>query len=242
MKDPKEQAGIAMSIRGTFCESTVDPKVTLAALAFADSLGTLLWHMKYGQDVTARVYGCAVDALSNSVCHRRWFDWQLLIGSDAPSIAMLARRFSERLIVEWVADRCDACGGRGVKFGHAPAMTAVARCEDCNGGGRVLELEEFIPFYCGRNGPRPVRHYRRCDPCLGRGVKSLRALESATDVCGHCAGSGRAPTDVAKRAAALGVTVEVCRRHWAGPFRQMLFELDVIDETVAKTVRLRCGR
>jgi hypothetical protein len=251
--DLKEQAGIAMNVRSQLGDSIGDPKVTLGALAFADELGRLLWRMKYGQDIRQSGMHRATLLLSNRIRSSGKFNRSKFNGRDASTsrdrrsgketeraLADIVQRFASRLIVEWVADMCVACGGRGIAFGHAMMPTAdVIGCSACHGDGRILVLEEYVPFLAGRNGPLPIRHFERCAQCLGRGVVPVKRLVSHTHVCNVCNGSRRAPIDEAARALALGVSLPVYRRHWAGYFHGMLAVLDRIDGSAADVVRQR---
>ena len=253
MIDLKEQAGVAMNARSQLGDSVGDPKVTLGALAFADELGNLLWRMKYGQDIRRAGMHRATLLLANRIRSSGKFNRSKFTGRDASAnrdrragkeaeraLADIIERFARRLIVEWVADMCAACGGRGIAFGHVMVPTTqTATCDACGGACRILELEEYVPFLCGRHGPLPIRHYVRCEHCLGRGVVQIKQRVSHTHVCTVCDGSRRAPVDEAARALALGVSLLVYRRHWAGYFHGMLAVLDRIDGSAADVVRRR---
>ena len=242
-----------MNVRSQLGKSLGDPKVTLGALAFADELGNLLWRMKYGQDIRRAGVHRATLLLANRIRSSGKFNRSKFNGRDASTnrdrkagkeveraLTDIIERFSRRLIVEWVADVCVACGGRGIAFGHVMAPSAqTGTCDTCSGSGRVLELEEYIPFLAGRHGPLPIRHYVRCEHCIGRGVIQIRQRVSHTHVCTVCNGLRRAPVDEAARALALGVSLPVYRRHWAGYFHGMLAILDRIDGSAADVVRRR---
>ncbi|MFL9899044.1 hypothetical protein PQR71_12920 [Paraburkholderia fungorum] len=253
MIDLKEQAGVAMNVRSQLGESIGDPKVTLGALAFADELGNLLWRMKYGQDIRRAGMHRATLLLANRIRSSGKFNRSKFTGRDAKStrdpkarekaeraLTDIIERFALRLLVEWIADMCVECGGRGIAFGHAMVPSAqTAECHVCDGTGRLLELEEFIPFLVGRHGPLPIRHYVRCEHCLGRGIVQVKRRVSHTQVCTVCDGSRRAPVDEAARALALGVSLPVYRRHWASYFHGVLAVLDRIDGSAADVVRRR---
>lgn len=253
MIDLKEQAGVAMNVRSQLGESVGDPKVTLGALAFADELGSLLWRMKYGQDIRRAGLHRATLLLASRIRSSGKFNRSKFNGRDAstnrerragkePERVMtdIVERFSRRLIVEWVADLCVVCGGRGIAFGHSTEPTTeTVTCKPCDGEGRVLELEEYVPFLAGRFGPLPIRHFARCGHCLGRGVVQVKKQVSRTHVCTTCAGTGLAPVDEAARALALGVSLDVYMRHWAAYFHGMLAVLDRIDGSAADVVRRR---
>lgn len=100
-------------------------------------LAPLLWRLKYGGDSTRQTALDAVQLFSTWVAGT--FGWQ-----RSPGPALLLRPFAARVIYEWLADRCAACGGSGLqellhggmvrrprRFGD-PRVRHI-RCRVCNG-------------------------------------------------------------------------------------------------------------
>jgi len=256
MIDVKEQAGIAMNVRGQLSDPIADPQVTLGALAFANDLGRLLWRMKYGQDVRQSGLHRATLLLANRIRHAGKFERAKFTGLDRAARrdrdagkrverekADIVERFARRLIIEWVVDLCTHCEGRGVigRSGRCRTMVVEeAQCATCSGSRFVCISEERIPFAAGANGKGPIvyREYERCSACNGRGnVRIEREVKRiGRQICPHCGGSGRYPVDAAARALALGVTLDVYRNQWERYFVGMLAVLDKVDSSAADTV------
>lgn len=260
MIDLKEQAGIAMNVRSQLGESAGDPQVTLAALAFADDLGRLLWRMKYGQEVKRAGVQRATLLLASRIRWSGKFARKKFTGLDHEAnrarrsgvkveraMSDIVQRFARRVIVEWVADLCPCCDGRGVmgraERQSAPLMVEV-NCETCDGRRAVVISEERIPF--AHNGRYPIvyREYERCGTCNGEGKLRIeqKTRGNGRQICTACDGTGRYAVDDAARAAALGVSLGIYRAHWASHFRGMLALLDRIDGSVADIVRAKVRR
>lgn len=225
MIDYKEQAGIAMNPRCQLADPTMDPKVTLGALAFADELGRLLCRMKAGQDINRATVKRATLLLSKKIRESAKFN-------RPRSSVELIERFAGRVIVEWIVDRCGECTGRGKRAMSVAAVVAPQACPVCRGEGRVCTDEMHLPSVPFECRPQVIREYARCGHCNGRRLiypKSDNRSAVRTDLCPTCGGSGRAPVDHAARAKALGVTVEVYRRNWEGYFQGALAMLDHED-------------
>jgi hypothetical protein len=159
----------------------------------------------------------------------------------------IVERFARRVIVEWVADLCPVCSGRGVtgraERQSAPSIVEV-QCETCCGSRTVVVCEERIPFAHNGRHPTVYREYERCGTCNGEG--KLRVAQkprgNGRQICAACDGSGRYAVDDAARAAALGVSLGIYRAHWAAHFRGVLALLDKIDGSAADTVRVKVRR
>jgi hypothetical protein len=253
MIDLKEQAGVAMNVRGQFADPIVDPKVTLGALAFANDLGRALVRMKCGQDVRPEAVRRATLLLAQMIRRGGKFNRGKFTGIDAEakrdrragenverSNVDIIERFALRLIIEWVNDQCPRCVGRGV-IGRTPKRQPVSTvCPDCKGARAVCVSEERIPFAVSRSGRGPMvfREFEPCAKCLGRGVVLTMLKKSdSRQICPCCGGDARPPVDESARAHALGVPLPVYRRHWASHFCTMLATLDKVDWQVVDTMR-----
>ncbi|ACD15583.1 hypothetical protein [Paraburkholderia phytofirmans] len=255
MIDLKEQAGVAMNVRSQLGEPTGDPKVTLGALAFAAELGSLLWRMKYGQDVKRKGLRRATLLLANRVRWSGKFARGKFTGLDRKenrarrsgheferSHADIVERFAQRAIVEWVADRCPHCEGRGVfgRSGKPPSAKVIeSECPTCHGERSVVVSEERIPFAHNGRAPMVFREYQRCDTCNGRGSihKEQKPSRDGRQICPHCGGTARLAVDDAERALALGVSIELYRAQWERYFHMVFSMLDKVDGSAADTVR-----
>lgn len=263
MIDLKEQAGSAMNVRSQLGESVGDPQVTLAALAFADDLGRLLWRMKYGQDVKRAGVQRATLLLASRIRWSGKFARKKFTGLDheanrarrsgakGPKVerAMsdIVERFARRVIVEWVADLCPCCAGRrvmGRAERHSAPLMVEIECETCCGQRTVIVSEERIPFAHNGRAPMVYREYERCGTCNGEGKlrTETKARSIGRQICTACDGTGRNTVDDAARASALGVSLGIYRAHWAAHFHGMLALLDTIDGSAADVVRAKVRR
>jgi hypothetical protein len=252
MIDLKEQAGIAMNVRGQLSDPIADPQVTLGALAFANDLGRALVRMKCGQDVRPDAVRRTTLLLAQMIRSTGKFNRGKFTGIDAAakrdqraglhverSKVDIVERFALRLIIEWVNDQCERCEGRGV-IGRTPKPQPVpSRCPHCDGRG-VCVTEERIPFAAHPNGRGPIvyRERTRCAACVGRGVLlTVPKKTESRQICLCCSGNGRRPIDESARAKVLGVTLPNYRRYWADQFCSMLALLDKVDWRVVDTMR-----
>ena len=105
-------------IVGTAVASGVNSDA-IAAMAFADRLGSQLWRLKYGNDATS--YAPALALVTKRMRGRKKEPFALL------------SRFAARAIEEYLDDLCHHCGGRGAIYADA---TAVHACTFCEGTGR----------------------------------------------------------------------------------------------------------
>jgi hypothetical protein len=263
MIDLKEQAGIAMNVRGQFSDPISDPQVTLGALAFANELGRLLWRMKYGQDVKRSGLHRACLLLANRMRDGRRFDRSKFTGitraakqaalrSGVPlklierETADVIDRFARRAIVEWVADQCAACDGRGVVGRGEQVSEQHAVCPTCSGAGEVCVDEYRIPFAARRDGSGPIvyRDRERCDTCVGLGHVTVKTSgqRRGRQICPACQGTARAAVDHAARAIALGVTAAQYRAHWERQFVGVLALLDAVDGAASDTMQRKLQR
>jgi len=254
MIDLKEQAGVAMNVRGQFSDPIADPKVTLGALAFANDLGRALVRMKCGQDVRPDSVRRATLLLAQLIRRSGRFDRSKFTGLDYTQArdhrtgreverteVDIIERFARRLLVEWIDDQCPRCEGRGVSGRSQTARPVVLTCPHCSGKRSICLSEESVPFFARADGRGPImfRHYERCGHCLGRGeiLQHAPKVREGRQICPDCDGNGRLPVDEAARSQAIGVPLPRYRRHWARHFRDMLALLDHVDGAVVDTMR-----
>lgn len=259
MIDLKEQAGVAMNVRGQLSDPIADPQVTLGALAFASDLGRLLWRMKYGQDVKRAGLNRATLLLASRIRHDRHFKRAKFTGLTRAARhdrnagraferewADTIERFARAAIVEWVADQCPTCEGRGVVGRGDEVPTVETTCTFCQGARYVCVDELRIPFAARRDGRGPMvfREYARCGECngLGRVRVALTGKRIGRQICPNCQGSAKRVPDHAARAIALGVPIARYRAHWQPLFHGVLAMLDAIDASANDTVRRRIRR
>lgn len=253
MIDLKEQAGIAMNIRGQFSDPIADPKVTLGALAFANDLGRALVRMKCGQDTGPEMVRRATLLLAQMIRLSGKFNRGKFTGMNSEakrdqragrdaerSNVDIVERFALCLIIEWVDDRCERCDGRGVAGREQGPKPVAVVCPACFGKRVVCIAEERVPFAARTDGRGPMvfRTLERCSTCSGRGNVLISPKRSeGRQICPCCGGDGRRAVDEAARAKSLGVTLPVYRRHWAERFVAMLAVIDKVDGGVVDTMR-----
>jgi hypothetical protein len=226
----KERAGIAMNVRVQLADVAPDRQVTLGSLAMVDELGNMLWHMKYGQDLRQRALHRASLLLASRITvgsrHKRGTSALAKArdekrnegGADRGSMLV---RFAERAIVEWVADQCSSCGGRGM-MGGGGRTTVRVDCVSCR-PVRVA-VDERLPF-C----KWPIADRSPCPVCYGKGFYEAHPFTEVPHLCAHCDGSGKEPVSPAKRALALGVPLAQYHRRWADRFDWLTSILRQID-------------
>ncbi|RKP46672.1 hypothetical protein D7S86_24595 [Pararobbsia silviterrae] len=249
MIDVKELAGVAMNARGQLSDAIPDPQVTLAALAFANELGSLLWRMQAGQDVSRSTVDRATKLLAVQMRTDSRFKRRKFTGLDREQkrernagrryvreTADIVERFAARVILEWVFERCGVCSGRGKLGLTDTAIRQSSKCATCGGSGRQLVDEERIPFAAGLNGPLVLREYEPCSACNGLRRTFSRSKSERTQLCPHCRGTCIEPINHPERARALGVDSHVYEKHWRDPFAAMLDYLDQVDERASRAV------
>ncbi|CAM2154417.1 CR-type domain-containing protein [Paraburkholderia tropica] len=259
--DLKEQAGVAMNVRGQFADPIADPQVTLGALAFANDLGRLLWRMKYGQDVKCAGMNRATLLLAKRLREPGKFDRAkftgitrtaekaaALTGKKVERLATdIIERFARQVIIEWIADVCVACEGRGIS-GRGKGGVTLRRvaCPTCAGTRRICCDEYRIPFaarWDGR-GPMVFREYERCSRCNSSGEIEVEVTSKSAgrQICSECRGTGRQPDDHPARARSLGVPLEQYHARWKPHFHAVHALLDALDGAANDTVRRRMQR
>lgn len=91
----------------------------IAAMAFADRLGCVLWRLKYAND--ARSYQPALQLVTRRLRQRK-----------AEGRALL-ERIAARALYEYLDENCHMCGGRKMVYASG---RAVHTCHECHGTGR----------------------------------------------------------------------------------------------------------
>ncbi|WP_333976351.1 hypothetical protein [Burkholderia cepacia] len=265
MIDLKELAGTAMNVQSQLNDQAVNAETTLAALAFAGDLGKLLWHMKYGQDVSyvhdvkRSPLRRAVLLLSHRIRTSRKFARAKFTGLDHQQAlekrrgqkvdvakADIVERFARRVIIEWCADICTGCDGHGV-VGRSRRDEPTDRdveCPECRGRRKVVIDEQRVPFAHNGRSPMVLREYGTCIECDGVGKIRVSAsgVRVGRQICKSCGGSGKAAIDEPARARALGIPLDLYRAQWPRHFVAALALLDSVDGSVSDTVRRKMQR
>jgi hypothetical protein len=257
--DAREAVAIVTNARTLLGGAVEGGHAIVPALAFCDRLGTLLWRAKYGAD--RRVLPAAALLLANIIrtAHRfkRAPGAQRRRGrtgrrNDAAASrqrehtpADLADALARRAITEWVDDRCEHCDGRGMMGGEQYLGSRVlARCKACAAEGwivDVLRAPSSAPVVDDFGNLLPLR--KTCGTCGGRGrVDRAQPPAGPATVCSHCKGTGKRRVDHARRAAAIGLPLDVYRRQWAPVFDALLSLLDQVDAKVAAGLRSQLRR
>lgn len=235
MSTLKERAGIAMNVRVACADIAPDRQVTLGALALVDELGNMLWHMKYGQDLKQRALHRASLLLASRITlggrYRRGKSAvakaadEKKQGDSGADRASLLVRFAERAIVEWIADQCQVCGGRGM-LGGGGRITKRVDCKACLPvRGAINDRLRFSRWPIADGSPCPV--------CYGKGFYEEHPFPEVPHLCGHCNGSGKEPVSPSKRALAIGVPLDQYHRRWADRFdwlASVLLQIDAATE------------
>jgi len=213
----KERAGIAMNVRVQLADVAPDRQVTLGALALVDELGNMLWHMKYGEDLRQRALHRASLLLASRITldgrYRRGKSIVAKVaeekkrGDAKAERASLLVRFAHQAIIEWIADQCSVCRGRGM----------------LGGGGRITK----------RVSRWPMADRSPCPSCYGKGFYEEHPFPEVPHLCTHCNGSGKEPVNAAQRALALDVPLDQYYRRWVDRFdwlRSVLLQIDAATE------------
>lgn len=90
----------------------------IAAMAFADRLGCVLWRLKYANDAAA--YQPALQLITRRMRQRKGEGRALL------------QKIAARSLLEYLDDKCNQCGGRGMVYAMSQAVHV---CTECSGTG-----------------------------------------------------------------------------------------------------------
>jgi hypothetical protein len=250
MIDVKELAGVAMNVRGQLADSIPDPQVTLGALAFANELGSLLWRIQAGQDITRSTVTRTTFLIANIIRLDERFKRGKFSGLDREqrrernaghphlkSSRDIVERFAYRVLVEWTAVHCVVCDGRGKLGLRNKSKPRPLLCDVCDGTGKQVASEKRIPCETARDGVLVRREYEPCSACNGLRRTYLPSESERTQACSHCSGTGFEPVNHAARALALGIPIQLYEKRWLARFDPMLDHLDRVDERAARAVR-----
>lgn len=221
----------------------------VASMARADALGSALWRVKVGGDMSALAPAALL--LSHRVANSEEFpEW----GMD-DHLKLL--RICKRVLNEWLQDKCTQCKGRGrTGMGKGKVEQGSVACQVCNGSGRVAHVGQISAQLLATGKATYGRHYRfkgqvrtkaqtiemkpddvipqtrPCLTCAGVGkIKTEKSIKEASlgKLCGRCEGSGRARINGAERAKVVGVSRQAYWQVWDARFmaiRQLLAEAD----------------
>jgi hypothetical protein len=247
----REAVAIVTNARTLLAGPVEGGHALVPALAFCDTLGTLLWRAKYGGDRrvlpravlllaqvirSAHRFKRAPDAAGHARHGRHRNDAVSRRGRQHTP-ADLADALAARALHEWVDDRCTHCHGRGMVGGEQHLGSRyLAPCRSCGTQGWLHDPALPVPTLAqGERDPRPRL---TCGKCNGRGRVDRPLPQTApSTVCPHCKGSGKARVDHAGRALAIGLALDVYRRHWGPVFDSLFAKLDAIDAKVEHHLR-----
>lgn len=235
----KESVGTAVNTSNMKSDILVEGAADrLAALARADALGSALWRLKAGGDLTVLKRAAALLALRA----RREFLF--------PASPALMLEICSRILNEWLQDKCPKCKGRGrTGMGTGSVVRQVADCEGCAGSGRsqhiggisaaLLESSEYGPI-----SPE-LRHFllsttKPCPDCSGAGKVMKDKTVNKTSLgkpCYQCLGTGRSRVNGAERAVVVGVTRQAYWQTWDVRFNAVRHMLAVAEGEPAEKVR-----
>ena len=231
----KERAGIAMNVRVQLADVAPDRQVTLGALALVDELGNMLWHMKYGEDLRQRALHRASLLLASRITlegrYRRGKSIVAKVaeekkrGDAKTERASLLVRFAHQAIIEWIADQCSVCCGRGM-LGGGGRITKRVDCATCQ--PVRIAIDERLRF-----SRWPMADRSPCPSCYGKGFYEEHPFPEVPHLCTHCNGSGKEPVNAAQRALALDVPLDQYYRRWVDRFdwlRSVLLQIDAATE------------
>lgn len=208
----------------------------VAALAFAEELGSLLWRVKYGDQrhfveliggaggssVMARIMAKLEQWLRRR--EKRW---------AAKGRGELFPLFVRLVLADWLSDRCGACHGRGM-LGVERALVRTIRelCPACSGSGYTLRTT--------RSGRTLQIVCKRC--CGNRSISLQREKEREKPrSCPACSGMGQAVLTPAMWASLLNVSVNDWMEHWDKPMLRLRDYLRAVDKRTAAQVKQQLG-
>src|SRR5258708_27294799 len=204
MSNLRESIGSAVNAGSMLMEDETERAVDRgAALALTETLGSLLWRLKYGDQKQYReitVEGMSPPAFTRTALKlERWLTkkearWSTLNGCE------LYGRFVRLALADWLHDKCQGCHGRGmVGLDRQVAKSVRVRCPNCAGKGATH-----------RYTPRGHLLQRICPRCCGNGaIGAMRVISPEKPrACPHCHGLGIAIITTAAGCAVVGVSDE----------------------------------
>lgn len=221
----RESVGTAVNASNLASDTLKEhPIDRVAAMARADEFGSVLWRLKAGGDRT--VLKRAALLLS----HRAWED-----GIKAGSWE-LRTRICERVINEWLQDKCTNCKGRGrTGMGKGVVISTRADCPMCSGSGLVPHIGRLSLLLMGmgtKDGEPVEIQMAPCGSCAGRGkVWHKKEIKEASlgKPCSGCGGTGQRRINGAERARIVGVSAKNYWKSWDRRFweiRRLVREAD----------------
>lgn len=222
-------------------ESSVD---RVAAMASASELGSVLLRLKVGGDTTVLKRAAALLArLVREQEDPPFGDWTRAKTS-------LIYRICERVINEWLQDKCPKCRGRGrTGMGKGVVISSSVDCHPCAGSGRVLHVgnrtqavldsPEFGPLMFGaeeafRSNTIP------CKWCNGKGsILTDKSIKEASlgKVCTQCQGTRQRRINGAERARVVGVSPKNYWKTWDPRFRAIRLLVAIADGEAGEDIR-----
>ena len=209
----------------------------VAAMAFSEELGSLLWRAKYGgqrryREVTGGGSGpAALDRIAMRLEHwlrareQRW---------PAKRRGELFPWFVRLVLAHWLNDKCAACLGRGMLGVERMSLKSERlRCPQCAGRGAMP-----------RTTPCGHRLETICTRCCGnRSISTVREIDSEKPrPCPACNGLGQAIWTPQMWAAQLGVTTEVWLKTWEKPMLRLRDYLNAVDKRTAQRIKAQLDR
>ena len=166
------------------------PVDRVAALARADALGSALWRLKVGGDMTMLKRAVALLALRARAQDKPPLgEW-----TRHPSGHLLVLDICERIINEWLQDKCPKCKGRGrTGMGKGTVVNAMADCPMCSGAGRMPHIGRITLLL------------------MGMGTRDGSEVAIETVPCGSCDGKGKVPLEKTVKEASLGKVCTQCQ-------------------------------
>jgi len=197
-------------VPGGFSSWTIDPRT---------ELGGVLLRLKIGGDRS--VENRALHMLVRWLLHQRACrGWKLKPGQGS-----IIERFARQGLREWLYPTCDACHGRQMLgLDRGEIVERRIRCTRCRGQGWLTETEKKVT--------------RDCVRCGGSGARKLvKVRKSKPEHCLRCGGTGQRRITVAERAAALGLDVKTCERHWEKRFAWIERSFDWINHLLKRQLQ-----
>jgi hypothetical protein len=216
MIETREQLAVALNIRGQLADPISNADVKIGALGLSGDLGSLLWRLKYAEQVNRGLLHKATLLLSNSIRSSRKFKRGRFTGLDPNArrnriagrpfdvkSADIIERFAQRLLLEWVNDACAKCNGVGSDVGANFTATIWKPCEAC-APSRVVPKDDEAAKAWRANAPMRWKAglvedwvYVPEGESTRSGDRLRRILRQAS--CSACMGKGIVETRIKRR-------------------------------------------